>query len=112
MLFLGQTAYSDYQMHGHFKRLEAFRPDLAFLQMEPRRARFMLESPVLNNDDEYMELFKRMGGLSELEFETTKTLLGIDFNDSELKALLRIYGLVPTREQHLTLLKLRELGIP
>jgi len=81
-------------MHGHFKRLEAFKPDLAFLQMEPRRARFMLESPVLENDEDYMVLFKLMGGLSDLEFHTTKTLLGmanaIDFNDADMISFLRL----------------------
>lgn len=58
--------------------------------MEPRRARFMLESPVLQDDDQYVEMFKQMGGLSEMEFETTRSILGIDFANTELLAFLRL----------------------
>lgn len=99
-------------MQGHFRRLEAFKPDYAFVQMEPRRARFMLESKVLDSDRDYMEMFKAMGGLSTVEFETTKKLLNIDFDDEDLQLFLRLYNLVPTREQHLTLLKLQEMNVP
>jgi len=53
-----------------------------------------------------------MGGISETEFDTSKYLLGLDLKNEDVRALLRLYNLIPTKEQHLTLLKLKELDIP
>jgi len=53
-----------------------------------------------------------MGGLSEIEFDTTRQLFGINLNDPDTQAFLRLYGLIPTKEQHQTLLKLKEMDVP
>lgn len=52
-----------------------------------------------------------MNGLNLDEFKALQTTLGLDLEDPNTKHFLRLYGLIPTREQHLTVKNLTDQNI-
>jgi len=50
--------------------------------------------------------------LNQDEFKTLQNSIGLDLDSKNTRPFLRLYGLIPTMEQHKTVKSLEEQGIP
>jgi len=55
--------------------------------MEPRRLRFYQEQDVLKNEDDYIDFFREINGLTQVEFTAMQKMINLDLNSENMNNL-------------------------